>query len=98
MDGDEGHHVAGETLTRTYNVTNEGTTTLSNICVIDEKFGKDCLACVVSDNGKLPPGDFFVCTFASLVRISCPEKCFYSLLVNIILLDARLWHPWYWPN
>ncbi|CAM9905899.1 unnamed protein product, partial [Ectocarpus sp. 13 AM-2016] len=61
VDGEEGHHVAGETLTRTYNVTNKGTTTLSNVCVIDEKFGEDCLACVVSDNGKLPPGDSFVC-------------------------------------
>ncbi len=59
---------ADETLFRTYNVTNGGTTTLAEICVTDKKFGIDeCLACIVSDDGHLPPGEYFDCTIASTV-------------------------------
>ncbi|CAM9789547.1 unnamed protein product, partial [Ectocarpus sp. 6 AP-2014] len=89
VDGEEGHHVAGETLTRTYNVTNRGTTTLSNVCVIDEKFGEDCLACVVSDNGKLPPGDSFVCSFASLVTQAEIDAGAVEMVAMVTATDAQ---------
>lgn len=74
LDGDDNNGVAnaGETLTRTYTVENGGTTTLSSICVTDEKFGDDCLSCTVSNNGELPPGELFVCTVSSLV--SCFDR------------------------
>lgn len=58
---------AGEALTRTYNVTNEGTTTLSNVCVTDDKLGAECLACTVPGDGELPPGGLMVCTIHSSV-------------------------------
>lgn len=72
IDGEDNNDVAnaGETLTRTYSVTNGGTTTLSSLCVTDEKFGADCLACTVSDDGELPPGESFVCTIPSVVSCS----------------------------
>lgn len=69
VDGDDNNGLAnaGETLMRTYTVENGGTTTLSNLCVTDEKFGADCLACTVSNNGELSPAESFVCTVPSLV-------------------------------
>ncbi|CAN0509164.1 unnamed protein product, partial [Scytosiphon promiscuus] len=47
---------------RTYNITNEGTTSLTNFCITDGKFGDDCLSCIVSNDGDLPPGGLGVCT------------------------------------
>lgn len=72
MDGEENNQLAdaGETLMRTYNVSNEGTTTLSELCITDEKFGVDCLACAVLDDGQLPPGTYFECTVSSAVSRS----------------------------
>lgn len=60
---------AGDTFRRSYTVTSEGTTTLSDICITDEKFGSDCLECTVPDDAKLQPGEFFVCAVASLVSL-----------------------------
>ncbi|CAM9230892.1 unnamed protein product [Scytosiphon promiscuus] len=69
MDGEENNAVpnAGETLMRTYNITNEGTTSLTNVCITDGKFGDDCLSCTVSNDGDLPPGGLGVCTIPSSI-------------------------------
>lgn len=69
VDGTDNNEVAnaGETLTRTYHVTNGGTTTLSSICVTDEKIGAECLECTMSDDDELLPGEVFVCSVRSVV-------------------------------
>lgn len=58
---------AGKPLTRTYRVRNRGTTTLSKPCVVDPKFGTDCLECDVPEDGLIPPGKACVCKVTSNV-------------------------------
>lgn len=83
---------AGEMFARTYNVTNEGTTTLSSLCITDEKFGATCLECAVSDDVKLPPGESFVCTAASVVsdsRLSGRKVVLVGYAVDSEYTDIR---------
>lgn len=61
---------AGEMTTRTYIIINRGTTTLSNFCVTDQKFGASCLDCAVQNNAQLLPNAEFMCEVESEVSYS----------------------------
>lgn len=71
-DGAEANGLAnmGERLLRMYTVMNEGTTTLSGICITDANFGDSCLGCVIPTGGQLQPGEAFTCDVASMVSSS----------------------------
>ena len=64
---------AGKPLTRTYRVRNRGTTTLVKPCVVDTKFGTDCLECDVPEDGRILPGKTGVC------KVTAEVSCFQSL-------------------
>lgn len=56
----------GEVISHTCNITNEGTTTLFNICTTSDSIGDACLVCGEAET--LRPRESFACTFESKVR------------------------------
>ncbi|CAM9777771.1 unnamed protein product, partial [Sphacelaria rigidula] len=67
-DGTDGDGLAnvGETIGRTYTISNDGTTTLYNICITDEETGDQCVDC----DDELAPGAEARCEVTSLVSSS----------------------------
>ncbi|CAM9724880.1 unnamed protein product, partial [Sphacelaria rigidula] len=67
-DGAEGDGLAniGETISRTYTISNDGTTTLYSICIIDGGVGDQCVDC----DDELAPGAETRCEVTSLVSSS----------------------------
>lgn len=86
-DGAEANGLAnmGETLLRMYTVMNEGTTTLSGICITDAKFGDYCLGCVIPTGDQLRPGEAFTCDVPS--KVSSSARWSYSRMCLLYLYD-----------
>ena len=79
MEGD-GLANVGETISRTYTISNDGTTTLFNICVIDEDVRDQCVNC----DDELAPGVETRCEVTSVVSSSHCSECESALLLVFV--------------
>ena len=60
-DGDEADGLAnvGETITCTYEISNAGTQTLAEVCLIDDNVDSECTSCGATE---LSPGSITSCS------------------------------------
>lgn len=70
MDGDNGNGLAnaGESIAYIFDIANNGTKTLSDICLTAANMGTGCLSCMALENGAIFPGDSFSCGLNYEVR------------------------------
>lgn len=76
-DGNDGNKVAnaGETISCTYQIDNTGTQTLSELCLVDDNVGLDCIDCGSADDAAVLPGGGFSCSITYEVLLTVSATC-----------------------